>query len=193
MKKYFLILLLSLLCFAGCSQEKKQEKKNPLHETIVIYNGLLADGYRRQDMNHLIQAATPQRALKAYYHMAAIGEGGVKMDSVLKKIEFTGHKELAADKAQILTKEVWDYRYISNVTGDKSPLRTINYTVRYTLEKNEAKWLVANATILYGDRKSDAADLDFFKRPQEILQGSVPSKKKTGINKADEDIISGNK
>ncbi|MDH5525115.1 MAG: hypothetical protein OEY01_14150 [Desulfobulbaceae bacterium] len=157
--------------------------KNPLYGAIITYNGLLADGYRRQDMNHMIHAATPQRALKAYYHMAALGEGGVKMDSVLKKIEFTEQRDLGENKAQVTSREVWEYRYISIVNGDQSPWRTINYTVRYTMEKDGAKWLVANATILYSDRDSDAGDLDFFNRPADVPQGSVPSKPKTGIMK----------
>ena len=185
MKKYLLILMLLPFVLASCSQEKKQEVKNPLHEIIIIYNGLLADGYRRQDLNHMVQAATSRRALKAFYHMAALGEGGVKMDSLLKNIEFTGSKELATGKAQVTTRETWDYRYVSNVTGEKSPLRTINYVVRYTLEKKEERWLVADATILSGDRKSDAGDLDFFNRPPDIPMGSVPREKKSGIKKTD--------
>jgi len=174
MKKHLILLLSLLSLITGCGQKIDQQPPNALHEAIETYNGLLADGYRRLDMNHLVQAATGERALKAYYHMAALGEGGVKMDSALRHLEFAGTKQLAPDKAEVTTKERWEYKYINIENGNTSPLLTVNYTSRYRLVKEKEKWLVAEITILFTDRADDADELAFFKRPAHVPQGSAP-------------------
>ena len=175
MKYYLSIIGCLFLLVAGCGQKAGEvPPKENFKETIRIYNGLLADGYRRQNMNHLIHAATEKKATKAYYHMAALGEGGVKMDSNLRELEVIGNKHLADNKAEVTCKERWEYRYINIYNGTSSPLLTANYTTRYRLVKEKEKWLVSSVTILYSDRAKDADVLSFLQRPPKVPQGSVP-------------------
>ncbi|MFH1020807.1 MAG: hypothetical protein V1782_09415 [Pseudomonadota bacterium] len=174
MKKHLVVLVSLLSLITGCEQKIGKQPQNALHETVETYNGLLADGYRRMDMNHLTHAATGERAAKAYYHMAALGEGRVKMDSALRNLEFLATKELAPGKAEVTTKERWEYKYIDIKNGKASPRLSVNYTARYRLLKEKEKWLVAEITILYTDRPSDADELAFFKRPAHVPQGSTP-------------------
>jgi len=188
MKKH-LVVLVSLLSFmAGCGQETDKQPPNVLHETIETYNGLLADGYRRLNMNHLVHAATGERAIKAYYHMAALGEGGVRMDSVLRDLEFVTTKQPGPDEAEVTTREQWEYRYVNIANGNASPLLTVNYTARYRLVRDKEKWLVAQIAILYTDRPSDAGELVFFERPPHVPQGSAQEGNIEPISRPEENL-----
>ncbi len=169
MKRWFLVIILALPLLAACGKAD-----GPLQDAVLHYNTLLADGYRRMNMNQLPQAATGERAAKDYYHMAALGEGRVKMDSFLRSIDFNTIKQVADNKALVTTKENWEYKYINIDSGRGGNTLTIHYTARYQLVKQENNWLVAEITILDTDRASDAAELPFFKRPANIPQGSAP-------------------
>ncbi len=173
MKRYAGVLLFLLLLLVGHDTKFGTPAPEEPREAIRNYNGLLADGYRRLNMNHLVHAATGDRARKAYYHMAALGEGGVKMDSTLRSLEFIATKQLAPDQAEITCQEQWGYAYINLDNGHTSPRLTVNYTARYRMVKERGKWLVADITILNTDRTSDADELSIFKRPDDRPQGSA--------------------
>lgn len=167
-----LLALLSLILpFRGQAADQPPAE---LRETIRIYNGLLADGYRRQDMNHLRHAATAERAAQAYYHMAALGEGGVKMDSTLRDLAVVDSKQPSPDTAEVTCRERWEYRYLNLATGNASPLLTVNYTSRYRLRRTNEQWQVADLTVLATDRESDAEELSFFNRPADLPPSQSP-------------------
>jgi len=99
MKKWVVALLVTLL-IAGCGKTKAP-KADPeaLKTTVIHYNALLAEGYRTLNMNPLAQVATKERAQKAYYHMAALGEERKKMESDLRNLDFL--------EARILSGMTW--------------------------------------------------------------------------------------
>jgi len=170
-----IILYATLLLSLASCKPPENNLQQELQETINTYNGLLADGYRRMDMNHLIQVATPQRARAAYHHMSSLGEGGVKMNSTQLTSDCSQAKQTSPDKAETICKEQWKYQYQAIENNNSTPPISIKYTVRYTLAKKKNKWLVANLAILYSDRNSDADQLSFLKRPANIPIGSAPA------------------
>ena len=162
MKNILPFLFISLLLFTGCKSDKVSSvnaRENPVKghsvdeitrvkDTVLLYDALLADGYRAQNMNALAQVATEQRAQKAYYHMAALGEGSVKMDSNLNKIIFTDIKIISPDNAEAATEEEWDYKYINYKSGLQVYDNSVAYVLRYHLIKISAKWLVDDITVV---------------------------------------------
>jgi len=169
MKKTALFLLIVLLLTVTCSQDNDQ-----LQKSVRSYNALLAEGYSEMNMNHLMSVATPEQATRVYHHMAVLGQGQVKMDPLLQSIRFSKVSQLSPEKAEVVTTEAWNYRYINLQTGKAGKDLSINYTVRYKLIKESGKWLIADVTILASDRKDDSEELPFFKRPADVAPGSAP-------------------
>ncbi len=129
-------------------QTQNSNEQERIRNTIVLYNALLAKGYRTQDMTVLSEAATEERALKAYYHMAALGEGKVRMDSKLLNIVFNDLQMLSDVKANVDTSEKWDYQYINFDTQSREYENTVDYKLKYSLVKQSGKWFVDDIQIL---------------------------------------------
>ena len=148
LKKGFVFLFI-LPFFFACSNEK-DPLMNPviLKHVIIQYNRLLADGYRKMNMSDLLTVATKERATKAYYHMAALGEARIKMDSNMKKIEFRDIKFISPAKAEVRTEEQWDYKHINIDTSEIVLSKSVNYEMKYTLTRYEDKWLISNTEVI---------------------------------------------
>lgn len=133
---------------SGCG-EGKTPSADPavLENTIVQYNRLLAEGYRTLNMNSLAQVATEERATKAYYHMAALGEERKRMEATLKHMDFLGTKVLSPDQVEIKTREEWDYRHINIDSKKLESESSIIYELTYSLVKKNDKWLVSDIHI----------------------------------------------
>src|SRR5690348_6659447 len=89
---------------AGSPQEEARK-------TVTRYNSLLEQGYRNLNMTPLQEVATMDVAMKAYYHMAAIGEGKARMISRQKRIEFLKIETPSPGFCEVQTREVWDFAY----------------------------------------------------------------------------------
>ncbi len=138
---FFLICLV----LAGCSSHSGESRD--VKAVIMRYDQLLADCYRNLNMNPMQEVATPEHATKLYYHMAALGEGGVRMDSVLKGIDFveTGFPE--AGKAVVRTRERWDFVHYGITKGEKQyEEKAFPYVMTYRLTKASGRWLVESIT-----------------------------------------------
>jgi len=112
---------------------------------ILRYNQLLEFGYENLNMNYLQEVATEQQATKAYYHMAALGEGGVRMRSRLKNIEWM-RIEKKQDAIMVKTRETWDFAYHDIKTDQKTEEHNdFVYFMTYTLipDKN-ARWIISD-------------------------------------------------
>lgn len=121
------------------------EPDDLVKNVIVRYNQLLSYGYATLNMNPLQEVTTPQQAEKAYSHMAAIGEGGVRMTSQLKKIGFTAVTFPKPGAAVVKTREVWDFAYNDIKTGvKKEEEKNFVYLVTYTLENRAGRWLITD-------------------------------------------------
>src|SRR5690242_8812450 len=79
-------LFLVILLLAGCRATSPEEGR--VQGTVKRYNELLIQGYRSLNMNPMQEAATIPQAQKLYYHMSALGEGRLRMDSALKNLTF---------------------------------------------------------------------------------------------------------
>lgn len=122
---------------------------------ILRYNELLAFGYEHLDMNFLQEVANERQAEKAYFHMAAIGEGGVRMLSRPKRIDFTEVSFPSPGKAGVKTREVWDFAYHDIKSGaKKEEEKDFVYLMTYTLEEGGGRWLITDSVASGEDRKA---------------------------------------
>jgi hypothetical protein len=135
------------------------------HKMIVRYNQLLSEGYKTTNMTKLQEVASKELAEKAYYHMAAIGEGKSRMVSELKKIDFKETDCANPAKCRVVTKEWWDFAYADIQTGKRSnEVKDYVYDVQYLLEKREGRWLITEITASGEERKELPAWRDMFRK-----------------------------
>ena len=148
MKLFFPLWLASSLI--GCIPSAGKEDA-PLKEVIMRYNMLLAEGYRKLNMNPLQEVATREQAEKLYFHMAAIGEGRLRLESTLKDIKFVKVVVGKDDQATAETKEIWDFTHIDINTGSKfAEEKDFIYEIGYTLKKLNGRWLITNVATISG-------------------------------------------
>lgn len=171
MKHGVLLMLVLLLMVFGCRKnsanpaDSNASETQKLKGTIMLYNQLLSEGYKSLNMNPLQQAATKRQAETLYIHMAALGEGQVRMESTLKNIQFTEVEIQPENKATVKTKEVWDFKHTSI---DKKQLvlheKDFEYLITYELVKEGPRWLVAKVIAKEGDNPNRS-------KPEKALQG----------------------
>lgn len=141
MKEVWTFSLIFMFLLA-CSSETVKEDE--VKKTILRYNTLLAKGYSELNMTPLREVAAEMQAEKEYIHMAALGEGKVRMLSELKSIEFL-EVSVTGSSASVRTKEVWDYSHINiNTNQTVDTQRDIVYSLRYDLVKEGGRWLVSS-------------------------------------------------
>lgn len=120
---------------------------------VIRYNDLLVFGYANLTMTPLQEVVNEAQAQKTYFHMAALGEGGVKMLSRQKKIDFTKIDFTGPGKARVETREVWDFAYHDITSGKKNEeKKDFVYLMVYTLEQSGGRWLITD-TLASGDEK----------------------------------------
>jgi hypothetical protein len=168
MIRIIMLVLISVLLAASCQQDKKtavtsvekpvgtaaSEEASRIKDTVVLYDALLAKGYITLNMSPLLEVATEQRANKAYYHMAALGEGKVKMDMKLNELKFSDVKTLSPETAEAATEEKWDYRYINTDSGKQVYDNSVEYKLTYRLIKQSGKWLIDDIEVTYTKQKN---------------------------------------
>lgn len=138
-----------LLAVAGCGRTPSDA--DAVRATIARYNELLRDGYQRQNMNFMREVASEEQAAKLYAHMAALGEGKLRLVSSLRELGFQRVDFPAADQASVETREVWDFTHYRIETGEKyAEEQGFVYEMRYTLRREQAKWLVTGAEAISG-------------------------------------------
>jgi len=124
------------------------------HSLIVRYNQLLSEGYKTTNMTKLQEVTTPELAEKAYYHMAAIGEGKSRMVSELKKINFVETDCSKLSSCNVVTREWWDFGYADVLTGKRSnEVKDYIYDVRYQLENRQGRWIITEISATGEERK----------------------------------------
>lgn len=113
--------------------------------TIKRYNELLTQGYRTMNMNPMQEVATDLQSQDEYIHMSSLAEGGIKLDSELKSLEFI-KVSIEATSASAETRETWDYRQVSRTTGETSlEQKGLVYVLAWDLEQRpDGRWLVSD-------------------------------------------------
>ncbi len=154
--KKLLMLVCGVTLIISCSSENEiSVDEERIKSTVILYNSLLAKGYRIQNMNVLAEAATEQRATKAYYHMAALGEGSVKMDAKLNHITFSDLRILSPAHAEVVTEEKWDYTYVNFKTEKQVNDNSVDYVNKYKLVKKSNKWYVDEIDVMRTEEKKN--------------------------------------
>jgi hypothetical protein len=171
MVRAIVLILMIIMLSLGCRQKTPEPSKSrtaqapaadtikqlptdAIHRSIKRYNLLLAEGYKSLNMNPLQEVATPELAQKAYYHMAALGEGSTRMYSTLKTIEFKNTDLSKPHKCLVSTREVWDFSYVDIKTGTRNDeVKDYVYYVTYKLEDQGGKWILTDINASGEDRK----------------------------------------
>jgi hypothetical protein len=140
-----LSLFLFILVWAFGCPTSPDPNTQAVKDTILRYNQLLADGYANMNMNPLQEVATADQAGKEYRHMAALGETNIRMEALLKSIEFSAVVVSREGTASAVTKEVWGYTHLDVRT--RTPVarqKDVVYTLKYELKQENRRWLVAS-------------------------------------------------
>jgi hypothetical protein len=168
MKRASFILFVVIAAIAGCKDHAPANKPvKPLHTItssaslpdkahtlIERYNHLLSEGYKTTDMTKLQEVTTRELAEKAYYHMAAIGEGKSRMVSELKKINFVETDCSKPSMCRVVTREWWDFAYADILTGKRSnEVKDYIYDVQYLVENREGRWIITEISASGEERK----------------------------------------
>ena len=138
--------------FPGVSVEER------VKNNVLRYNQLLIFGYENLNMNFLQEVATKEQAEKAYFHMAAIGEGGVRMRARLNAIEWEKIDQTKKDVVTVKTIEHWDFAY-HDLKSDKKTEehKDFVYRMTYTMTPDKAgKWLISNIKAISDDASGKA-------------------------------------
>ncbi len=153
MKTVMLILFFLLLLLSGCTHGSQDAEQ--IEATIRRYDQLLTEGYANLNMNPLQEVATSDQAQKDYFHMAALGEGRVRMLAKLTDISFSSVDFPKKGEATITTHETWDFAYVDIKSGKKeSEVKGFVYQLRYELKKEGKRWIIRNVTALNNDEKA---------------------------------------
>ncbi len=155
MIRRFLTLMFLVVLLSACATESPESKQ--VKGVIMQYNALLAEGYKNLNMNPLQLVASEDVATKAYYHMAALGEGKVRMVSVLKDMKFKEVKFPSPDTATVTTREIWDFTHNDINTGKKVyEEKGYPYDMTYELKKGGGKWKIYDVSAV-GEERDDNA------------------------------------
>jgi len=172
-----------LLTTSACDQQKPappaDNRQAAIEKAVIWYNALLADSYRGLNSKSLIRVATTKMVNTVYFHMAAIGEAGIKMDSKLKNITFSPLKEIAPNTIEIKTEEDWNYIYWDIKSGKNLFDNSVKYNLTYKLEHPADKWLVSDITVQKTKESKDSSFI--FQRPANKPVGKktkIPNKSK---------------
>jgi hypothetical protein len=109
-------IVLSVSLVVGCASIGSFREQRTVRQVIERYNRLLADGYRNFNMTPMRSVATSLQAEDEYIHMSSLAEGGVRLDSDLRVLEFV-RVSVETTTARAETRETWDYRQYSRADG----------------------------------------------------------------------------
>jgi hypothetical protein len=147
-------LIIIFIFLPGCSDVME---KTQVRNAIQRYNELLVRGYNELNMNPLAEVATPDLAAKSYYHMAAVGEGGLRIESALKKLDFIKiDLQNKGQSALVETREIWDFAQRDMKTG-KTYYEEIDfvYDMGYELHKNGDKWIITSVNTIRSSSRNN--------------------------------------
>ncbi|MBJ6725713.1 hypothetical protein [Geomesophilobacter sediminis] len=192
----FAAAALLLLLLPGCNDTKKENRlsapppavpgkyqaytpagtdEEQVRQVVIRYDQLVAEGYRILNMSRLVEVATQDQAEKAYFHMAAIGEGQVRMLSEMKKIDFTSVKRVQPDTFVVRTRELWDFAYTDIKTGKETGKeKDFVYEMTFTLKKTGPRWVITDSVAYAPNDKEEKAAPRVIKPAHEGTKPEIP-------------------
>lgn len=147
----FQIIILALLSvtLVACTENKCDTGE--IEHIIRRYNQLVIQGYRNQDMNPMQEVTTEEQARKLYHHMAALGEGQLRMESELKGIIFKKTDLRGSSDATVETEETWDFSHRRIATNEKfAEEKGFIYRMGYVLNKKDGRWMITQVNTISG-------------------------------------------
>jgi hypothetical protein len=139
---------------------------------VVRYNELLRDGYQRQNMSWMREVATEEQARKLYHHMAALGEGNLRLVSTLEDLRFVRVDVRPGGEASVETREVWDFTHYRIATGEKfAEERDFVYRMSYALRREQGRWIVTEVNVLSGEPGRTTIPWPTVDRSGNVLRG----------------------
>lgn len=146
-------ILLSMALLWNCEKAAEDQTRQILRHVVIQYNRILSECYSNLNMTDLLEIATEDRVRKAYYHMSALGEAGIRMKPNMINIRFTGIRPGGDEKAEVTTHETWEYIHVKIDDGTIKSRKRASYDMQYFLTKQEGRWLVADVKIMKADEK----------------------------------------
>lgn len=147
----FQIVMLALLTVMPLACTDINNNAGEIEHVIRRYNHLLIQGYRNQDMNPMQEVTTEEQARKLYHHMAALGEGRLRMESELKSIVLKKTDLRGSSEATVETEETWDFCHRRIDTNEKfAEEKDFIYRMGYVLNKNDGRWLITRVNTISG-------------------------------------------
>jgi hypothetical protein len=142
-----LVAPLLALLLAGCAS--RGQEAEAVKGAVTRYTELLRDGYQRQNMNFMREVASEEQASRLYHHMAAMGEGNLRLSSTLGELTFQKVELPAPGEAKVSTREVWDFTHYRIATGEKyAEEKGFIHQMAYTLRNVDGKWLVTDVAVV---------------------------------------------
>lgn len=159
-KCMLLIIVGAALLLAACGkkEEKVPEIKGPAFDNTIPgdegiknairgYNQAIMDAYFSDTHIKFVRKyATEKEVKRMFIFINTDRERDLAMAMKLNKMVFD---EIFASEngATVNTSENWDFHYINIKTGKPTePVKEMRYKLRYTLEKEDGKWVVAKLT-----------------------------------------------
>ncbi|GFO60522.1 lipoprotein [Geomonas silvestris] len=141
-----LFVIVLLLSCVACNSETGEQRQ--VKAAVMRYTDQLASCYKNMDMNPMQLVATADHAAKLYSHMAALGEGRVRLESKLKTVAFDSISFPKPESAAVRTTETWDFVHVNIDHGQRSlEKKDFPYQVSYELKKEGDRWLVAATSV----------------------------------------------
>ena len=157
-KIYAGLLVLLIINVSLPSLSMAGEDQNMVKETIISYNRSLIEAAKNPDFlkdfgdeRKFEPFAEKRVAQKLYIWVKSWHENNLYMDAKLLKIVFENIK-LKEKKAEVLTDEIWKYRYFRHIdinrTAQAWPPAKIHYRVKYNLLFKNGKWKIEKIKVL---------------------------------------------
>ncbi len=151
-----IVLLFTSILFPSLSIANGDESR--IKETIISYNRALIEAAKNPDFlkdfgdeRKFEPFAEKRVAQKLYIWVKSWHENNLYMDAKLLKIVFENIK-LKEKKAEVLTDEIWKYRYFRHIdinrTAQAWPPAKIHYRVKYNLLFKNGKWKIEKIKVL---------------------------------------------
>lgn len=137
------LLVLTLIHAAGCAAATESVGDYDLKTAVQRYNETLVAAYALGGAGPLSESASPNELQRIDDIIGFLAQGGMVMDARQESFEAQKVSIAGNGRATMESSEVWWYRHWNPITGEvRQAPRRVRYQMRYTLVKNEGRWLV---------------------------------------------------
>lgn len=115
---------------------------------VHLYSKGVIEASKKDNIDYLKPIITEKRGKKLFIWFKSWHENNYFMDARIKNIRFNSF-DIKESTAEVVTDEIWDYRYIQIVTKEVSqPWTRVFYTIHYKFVKEGKSWKIDDALIL---------------------------------------------